>query len=122
MEGFQPEKRKLKVMVGVDGSRHLTRGYGNYSYLSDNGDRERILHFVNKYGINHNTECTLSPSLISDLIKKLKLLKFRGHIDKEKMIRLYQLCTSSDSETAKMGFQLYRQLCNKLYFYEYMCH
>ena len=94
--------------------------------MNMNGHVERVKHFEKKYGIfQDRTEIisNLDYQIKSMLIKKLKFLKMNKLVDKDKMVKVYQLCTSPDDEIKKMGEKIFIGLVNKqVHLDEYMCN
>jgi hypothetical protein len=89
------------------------------SYMENvnmNGHVERVRHFEKKHGILQDRTQIISNldyQLNSMLIKKLKFLKMNKLVDKDKIVKVYKLCTSSDEEIKKMGLAIYTGLINK---------
>lgn len=94
--------------------------------MNMNGHVERVRHFEKKHGILQDRTQIISNldyQIKSMLIKKLKFLKMNKLVDKEKMVKVYQLCTSPDEEIKTMGEKIFIGLVNKqVHLDEYMCN
>jgi hypothetical protein len=110
-----PQRRETKILVGLDGAKAIDREFW-YESIKDHSPQygTKAVHFETKYGIPFSEGMTNEElKFLSGIITKLKFWKLRGVIDETKMIRIYQLCKSKDTETARMGFEIFRGLTLK---------
>ena len=110
-----PQERETKILVGLDGAKAIDYEFWKEG-IKDHSIQctEKVVHFETKYGIPFTIDITTDEiKFLSGIITKLKFWKLKGLIDEKKMIRIYHLCKSRDSEASNMGFEIFRGLTLK---------